>query len=173
MTDGDIILCLRAPYPQFELRYPDHTLRNTIDTAVEQDFFGLLLESFGPPAMTHELFELDIDEGWYLREHCLVLYDGAQPVAAGQIHVEQQGTSRIGFIDTLGVPKQYQGRGYGLELTKRRIRLLAELGVDEIHTEVEPENVSMLSLLKKLDFVRLISPAKSTTMLNTVSSERP
>jgi ribosomal protein S18 acetylase RimI-like enzyme len=172
MADSDIILFLRAPYPQFELRYPGHTLRNAVDTAVEQDFFGLLLESFGPPAMTHELFELDIAEGWYLREHCLVMYNDEEPVAAGQVHVEGSNGRHVGFIDTLGVPKRFQGRGYGLELTKRRIRLLAELGVDEIRTEVEPGNGSMLSILKKLDFVRLDGPAESTSTINTVSSER-
>jgi ribosomal protein S18 acetylase RimI-like enzyme len=172
MTDSDIILYLRAPYPQFELRYPEHTLRNAVDTAVEQDFFGMLLESFGPPAMTHEWFERDIAEGWYLREHCLVMYNGGEPIAAGQVHVEESNGRQLGFIDTLGVPKRFRGRGYGLELTKRRIQLLAELGVDEIRTEVEPGNDCMLSILKKLDFVRLDNQAESTTTLNTVTSER-
>jgi RimJ/RimL family protein N-acetyltransferase len=160
MADNDIRLCLRAPYPQFELRYPGHTLRNAADRAVEQDFFGMLLESFGPPAMTHELFELDIAEGWYLREHCLVMYDGVEPVAAGQVHLEENSGRRIGFIDTLGVPKRFQGRGYGLELTKRRIRLLAELGVDEIRTEVEPGNAPMLAVLTKLGFEKQPEPQK-------------
>jgi RimJ/RimL family protein N-acetyltransferase len=152
MADSDIILCLRPPYPSFTLRYPGQAVRNAADPVVEQDFFAMLLESFGPPAMTHELFELDIAEGWYQREHCLVLYEADTPVAAGQIHIEQETTRRIGFIDTLGVPKRYQGRGYGLELTKRRIQLLGELAVDEIRTEVEPGNKHMLAILDKLCF---------------------
>jgi RimJ/RimL family protein N-acetyltransferase len=53
------------------------------------------------------------------------------------------------------VPKVLQGKGYGAELTKRRIQMLLKLGVSEIRTEVEQSNQPMLRLLLKLGFTRV------------------
>lgn len=136
------------------LQYPEFRLLPATTDEVEKDFLGIVSDAYGPPPMTHELFELDLAEGWYARHDCLVMYDGANPVAAGQIRTETHDGRLIGFLDTLGVPKGYRGKGYGTEMTIRRIRELIRLGVSEIRSEVEPGNEPMLKLLDKLGFIR-------------------
>lgn len=154
MKKSDLIFVLKRPFPAYQLKYPGHTISQVLDEAVENDFYQVLFDSFGPPRMTLEAFELDLKEGWYTREDCLVLYDGERPVAAGQVRTEMHDGRLIGFIDTLGVPKGSQGRGLGRELTIRRVQLLAERGVYEIRTEVEPDNLPMIRILQELNFAQ-------------------
>lgn len=151
----DINLLLLPPFPEYELSYPDFIVRPAVSDPVENDFLRTISDAFGPPPMTHEYFEQDIAEGWYTMEDCLVMYDGENPVAAGQIRLEKRDERLIGFLDTIGVPKIFQGKGYGKELTKRRIQMLLKLGVSEIRTEVEQNNEPMLRLLLKLGFTRI------------------
>lgn len=153
MKKTELIFVLKRPFPDHQLKYPGHTVRTALDGAVENDFFQMLFESYGPPRMTKEDIEMDLKEGWYAREDCLVLYDGEKPVAAGQIRTENREGRLIGFIDTLGVPKTWQGKGLGREMTLRRIQLLKERGVDEVRTEAEEDNWPMINILMGLEFV--------------------
>jgi len=154
-----IYLTLKRPFPEYKLCHPDFTIKTAKSESVENDFLKVTDDAFNPPdrippkITTHEDFELDITEGWYTRENCIVLYDKDTPVAAGQIRTEEQDGQLIGFIDTLGVPKALARRGYGEELTKRRIQMLASLGVTEIRTDVEENNLPMLKMLRKLGFL--------------------
>jgi len=158
MSNPDICLTLKHPFPEYKLNYPDFTIKTTISESVEKDFIKVIDDAFNPPSRvppkftSHEDFELDIAEGYYTRENCLVLYDKDTPVAAGQIRTEEQEGQLIGFIDTLGVPKALARRGYGEELTKHRIQMLASIGVTEIRAEVEENNLPMLKILRKLGF---------------------
>lgn len=160
MSDTDIIFTLRQPFPPYELFYPGYVVKTAVDESVEVDFLNVIHDAFGPPPMTHGDFLLDLNEGWYTREDCLVLYDGATPVAAGQIRVEESDAGLIGYIDTLGVPNAFQKRGFGLEMTKHRIMALINRGVTEIRTEVESSNHPMRSILSQLGFVQQPSPRK-------------
>jgi len=153
MKKSDLIFVLRRPFPDHQLRYPGHGVRPVLDEAVEKDFYQVLFDSYGPPRMTREAFELDLKEGWYTREDCLVMYDGERPVAAGQIRTETQNGRLIGFLDTLGVPKVSQSRGLGKDLTIRRVQLLAGRNVEEIRTEVAEDNWPMINILMGLEFV--------------------
>lgn len=153
----DIHLHLLPPFPEYPSNYPDFIIKPAVSGPVENDFLQTLYHAFGPPQMTHEYFEQDIAEGWYTRKDCLVMYNGKIPVAAGQIRIENSEDKLIGYLDTLGVPGSLLNRGYGLELTKRRIRMLADKGVTEIRTEVNETNVPMLRLLEKLEFA-LVEP---------------
>ncbi|GEM_PF-3513690 len=150
---NDLIFVLRRPFPDHGLKYPDYFVRTVLDEVTENDFFGVLHESFGPPRMTRKDFELDLKEGWYTKQDCLVMYDGQRPVAAGQIRTENQDGRLIGFIDTLGVPKASQGKGLGRDMTIRRVKLLTERGVEEIRTEVAEDNWPMMNILMGLEFV--------------------
>ena len=156
MPKPDIYLTLKRPFPEYKLHYPDFIIKTAASEAVEKDFIKVIDDAFNPPdrvppkITTHEDFELDITEGYYTRENCIVLYDKDIPVAAGQIRTEEQDSQLIGFIDTLGVPKALARRGYGEELTKHRIQMLASLGVTEIRTDVEEDNLPMLKMLRKL-----------------------
>jgi ribosomal protein S18 acetylase RimI-like enzyme len=158
MSNPDICLTLKRPFLEYKLNNPDFTIKTTISESVEKDFISIIDDAFNPPDRippkftTHEDFVLDITEGWYTREGCLVLYDKDSPVAAGQIRTEEQDGQLIGFVDTLGVPKVLARRGYGEELTKHRIQILASLGVSEIRTDVEKDNLPMLKMLRKLGF---------------------
>lgn len=154
LKDTEFEFILHCPFPEINLQYPEFTVRSANSLLVEDDFLQILYYSFGEPRMTHEYFEQDITEGWYTREDCLVMYDGEKPVAAGQIRVETRNGTLVGFLDTLGVPSSLQNRGYGLELTKRRIQMLFKLGVSEIRTEVEQNNDPMIKMLLKLGFLR-------------------
>ncbi|MHB8156501.1 MAG: GNAT family N-acetyltransferase [Desulfocucumaceae bacterium] len=153
MKKNELIFSLKSPFPDYRLKYPGHAIRQVLDESTEQDFFQVLSDSFGPPCMTREDFELDLKEGWYTREDCLVMYDGKKPVAAGQIRTETHKGRLIGFLDTLGVPKASQGKGLGRELTIRRVQLLAGRNVDEIRTEVAEDNWPMINILMGLEFV--------------------
>ena len=159
MTKPDIYHTLKRPFPEYKLCYPDFIIKTTISEAVEKDFLKVTDDAFNPTdrippkITTHQDFELDLAEGYYTRENCLVLYDKDTPVAAGQIRTEGQEGQLIGFIDTLGVPKALARRGYGEELTKHRIQMLASLGVTEIRTDVEENNLPMLKMLRKLGFL--------------------
>jgi RimJ/RimL family protein N-acetyltransferase len=153
--NNDLCFILKKPFPEIILRYPEFEVRPAVASAIENDFLLVISDAYGPPLMTHDLFELDIAEGWYTREDCFVMYDGETPVAAGQIRTEMQNEILVGFLDTLGVPKDIQGNGYGAELTKCRIQILLKLGVSEIRTEVEQNNQPMLKLLLKLGFTRV------------------
>lgn len=150
----DIHLHLLPPFPEYQSNYPSFTIRLAVTVKVENDFRQTLYHAYGPPQMTHEDFEQDITEGWYTRDNCLVMYDGETPVAAGQIRIENNGDKLIGYLDTLGVPKALQDKGYGAELTKKRIYMLAAKGVNEIRTEVDEINAPMIRLLKKLGFTQ-------------------
>jgi ribosomal protein S18 acetylase RimI-like enzyme len=158
MPKSDIYLTLKRPFPGYLLSHPDFTIKTAASNLVENDFIKVVDDAFNPPDRippiytTHDDFELDIAEGFYTREGCLVMYDKDIPVAAGQIRTEEQGGKLIGFIDTLGVPRAFLGRGYGEELTKRRLQMLDSLGVSEIRTEVEEDNLPMLKVLRKLGF---------------------
>lgn len=152
MSGQEVTFHLYQPFPSIELSYPEYVVRTAIDEDVEKDFLEILSDAFGPPAMTHDLFLLDLDEGWYTRGDCLVLYNDKIPLAAGQVRVEESDADSIGFLDTLGVPKAYQNHGYGIEMTKRRIIALVERGVTEIRSEVEADNHQMQTILQKLGF---------------------
>jgi ribosomal protein S18 acetylase RimI-like enzyme len=158
MSNPDICLTLKRPFPSYKLHYPDFIVKTAVTRSVDSDFNNVVDDAFNSPDRippkftTHEDFELDIAEGYYTRENCLVLYDKNTPVAAGQIRTEEQDGQLIGFIDTLGVPKTLARRGYGEELTKRRIQMLDLLGVSEIRTEVAEDNLPMLKMLRKLGF---------------------
>ncbi|MDP2808021.1 MAG: GNAT family N-acetyltransferase [bacterium] len=159
MTKPDICQTLKRPFPEYKLCYPAFTIKTATSEAIEKDFIKVTDDAFNPPdkippkITTHEDFESDIAEGYYTRENCLVLYDNDTPVAAGQIRTEEQNGQLIGFIDTLGVPKALARRGYGEELTKHRIQMLVLLGVSEIRTDVEENNLPMLKMLRKLGFL--------------------
>jgi len=153
MKKNDLIFVLKSPFPSYQLKYPGHAVRQVLDEAVENDFYQMLFDSYGPPRMTREDLELDLKEGWYTRQDCLVMYDGEKPVAAGQIRTEAQKGRVIGFLDTLGVPKASQSRGLGRDLTIRRVQLLAGRNVDEIRTEVAEDNWPMINILMGLEFV--------------------
>ena len=153
--NNDLDFILKPPFPEIILRYPEFEVRPAVTSIIESDFLLVVSDAYGPPPMTHELLELDISEGWYAREDCLVLYDAETPVAAGQIRTEMNNEILVGFLDTLGVPKIFRGKGYGKELTNRRIQILLKLGVSEIRTEVEQNNQPMLKLLLKLGFTRI------------------
>ncbi len=152
---NDLDLILKPPFREIILGYPEFEVRPAVPSVIENDFLLVISAAYGPPPMTHELFELDIAEGWYTREDCLVMYAGETPVAAGQIRTEMNNDILVGFLDTLGVPKDLQCKGYGAELTKRRIQILLKLGVSEIRTEVEQNNHTMIKLLLKLGFSRI------------------
>lgn len=152
---NDLDLILKPPFREIIRGYPEFEVRPAVTSVIENDFLLVISDAYGPPSMTHDLFELDIAEGWYKREDCLVMYDGKTPVAAGQIRIENQEEALVGFLDTLGVPKDLQGKGYGEELTKRRIQMLLKLGTSEIRTDVEQNNEPMLRLLLKLGFTRV------------------
>ncbi|MBI5804563.1 GNAT family N-acetyltransferase [candidate division TA06 bacterium] len=151
--NSDLIFVLKNPFPSYQLKYPGHTVRPALEEAVENDFYQVLFDSYGPPRMTREAFELDLKEGWYTRADCLIMYDGERPVAAGQIRTEAQNGRVIGFLDTLGVPKASQGKGLGRDMTIRRVRMLAERGAEEIRTEVAEDNWPMMNILMGLEFV--------------------
>lgn len=153
MKKNDLIFVLKSPFPSYQLKYPGHTIHPVLDEAVENDFYQVLFDSYGPPRMTREAFELDLKEGWYTRQDCLVLYEGESPVAAGQIRTENRGGRLIGFLDTLGVSKASQGRGLGRDLTIRRVQLLSGRSVDEIRTEVAEDNWPMMNILMGLEFI--------------------
>jgi ribosomal protein S18 acetylase RimI-like enzyme len=153
--NNDVNLILKTPFPKIIPGCPEFEVRPAVASVIENDFLLVISDAYGPPPMTHDLFELDIAEGWYKRGDCLVMYQAGTPVAAGQIRTEMQNEILIGFLDTLGVPKVLQGKGYGAELTKRRIQMLLKLGVSEIRTEVEQSNQPMLRLLLKLGFTRV------------------
>jgi len=153
--NNDLDFILKPPFPEIILEYPEFEVRPAVTRIIENDFLLVISDAYGPPPMTHDFFELDIAEGWYKREDCFVLYNTKTPVAAGQIRTEMQDEILVGFLDTLGVPKDLQGKGYGAELTKRRIQRLLKLGASEIRTEVEQNNRTMIKLLLSLGFIRM------------------
>lgn len=73
--NNDVNFILKNPFPEINLDYPEFEARPAVTSAIENDFLLVISDAYGPPPMTHDLFELDLAEGWYKRENCLVMYD--------------------------------------------------------------------------------------------------
>lgn len=59
---------------------------------------------------------------------------------------------RRGWINSLSVLPDYQGRGYGSEIVKHGMQLLAELGAPKINLLVRPGNSKVMEFYEKLGF---------------------
>src|SRR5947209_929114 len=92
------------------------------------DFGRAVTLGFGLPARVADwLARLPGRDGW----HCLVAFDGSQPVAAGALHVHEQ-TGWVGIAATL---PSHRGRGAQSSILAARIRRAAELGCTLVVTE--------------------------------------
>jgi [ribosomal protein S18]-alanine N-acetyltransferase len=96
-----------------------------------------------PPFVLRQWF--DLYRGWWLvAEHV----NGLRGYSLG---VPVFDRSR-GWLLGLGVRPEFQGRGYGRSLTVSSMRMLAGVGVRDVHLTVEPGNRPAITLYHDLGF---------------------
>lgn len=59
---------------------------------------------------------------------------------------------RRGWINSLGVLPEYQGRGYGSELVRNGVEALRDLGTPKINLLIRPGNSKVKAFYQKLGF---------------------
>jgi len=59
-------------------------------------------------------------------------------------------SGKLAFADYLAVTPKYQGSGLGARLLLKGIKVLKELGVDQIRTTVHYDNTAVLSMYQRL-----------------------
>lgn len=99
-----------------------------VDGARSADFGRAAVEGYGMPRRFADwLAGLPGRDGW----HCLVAYDGAEPAAAGALHV----TGDVGWLGLGATRAAFRRRGAQNAILAARIRRAAELGCTLVVTE--------------------------------------
>uniref|UniRef100_A0AC34RKR3 N-acetyltransferase domain-containing protein n=1 Tax=Panagrolaimus sp. JU765 TaxID=591449 RepID=A0AC34RKR3_9BILA len=89
-------------------------------------------------------------------ELCLLAKDTSNGCHIGVIvcKLDQEPKWRRGYIAMLAVEEAYRRRGIGMELVKRSIEAMRQIGCDEVMLETEVTNTKALALYSRLGFIR-------------------
>ncbi len=112
---------------------------------------------FGETLETESKHDLEYYERWIARYRgkdaaMFILYVG--DLAVGMCAVKREEGPSIGYFGSLGVLKEYQGKGYGRLLLDFRLNWVrANTEFKKIKTIITKENTKMLEIAKKQGFI--------------------